>query len=124
MFQCPDLSLILLLVSLGREDEGRLGLWAGFPEEVGMAYTRRQTKVKMQKCGGECGQSPRPRAWGASTGLLMGLKRAGGQSERSLWSSGQGLGFFCRGAMVAAISSGHMGSALLVDEREVTPTSA
>lgn len=89
-----------------------------------MAYTRRQTKVKMEKCGGECGQSPRPRAWGASTGLLIGLKRAGGQSERSIWSSGQGLGFFCRGEKVAAFSSGHMGSSLLVDEGEVTPTSA
>lgn len=39
-------------------------------------------------------------------------------------SGGQGLGFFCRGEMVAAILSGHMGSALLADDSEVTPTSA
>ena len=54
----------------------------------------------------------------------MGLKRAGGQSGQSIWSGGQGLGFFCGGEMVAAISSGHMGSALLADDSEVTPTSA
>lgn len=59
---------------------------------------------------------------GSQHGLADGAQE-GGRAARAEHLV-QWAGSFCRGEMVAAISSGHVGSALLADESEVTPTSA
>lgn len=100
----------------------RLGALGCVPRVGGYGLHPEDHESQDGKVGEGVWPESQAKGMGSQHGLADGAQRGReGGLEQSIWSSGQGPS---AEEMVAAISSGHVGSALLADESEVMPTSA